>query len=174
MTLGAYLEYRESSNSIDGHNGMFDIYKVITPNGDKIEDFMVNVSPQRPLELKTDLIFPWCWNNGSVCSTLSYLGTKKNKPWQEDPNHRINYWLPVGIGWVIGGNHSIMAGIIAGEGTINNYKCTDISALYSHIYCDGINFYRSYDDSIVEPVKNFDLACIFEIGRIMHQHGISA
>ena len=131
---------------------------------------------KRPLELKTDLILPWPWSKKRIRDTLCGIGKRRSwGEWQEDKlNHRVSFWLPMGIGWVKGGNHSISNGIINGEGVITQYKAYDISAMYEYVYCDGDYFYKVQDDSKLFPVQSLEFACIFEIGRIMHENGISA
>jgi len=130
----------------------------------------------RPLELKSDLIFPWPWNKDRIRDTLAFIGEgRKYGKWQEDKlNHSIVFWLPMGIGWVRGGNHSIANGIVNGEGIIQNYDAYDISEMYKYIYCDGEYFYEKKDNRKLFPVQSIEFACIFEIGRIMHENNISA
>jgi len=144
----------------------WELYSLIT----KVEDY------NRPLELKSDLIFPWPWNKDRIKDTLSFIGKgRKAGIWKEDTlNHSIVFWLPMGIGWVRGGNHSIANGIINGEGIIQNYDAYDISEMYKYIYCDGEYFYKKKDNSKLFPVQSIEFACIFEIGRIMHENNISA
>jgi hypothetical protein len=73
----------------------------------------------------------------------------------------------MGIAWVGSGNHSISAGIIQGKCHIIPENVYDISNVYEYVYCDGVNYYRKEDSSIISPVTNAEFAVIFEIGRIM-------
>ena len=99
---------------------------------------------------------------------------RRLKQWrQDDNNHHVELWLPMGIAWVYGGNHSISAGIIQGRGEIIPRHVYDISEVYDYVYCDGVNYYRKEDGSIISPVLNAEFAAIFEIGRIMAEHSIS-
>ena len=84
---------------------------------------------------------------------------KKKKFWKQDHNNKIEYWLPFGIGFVHGGNHSITNGIVNGTGKINNYTTYDISDIYKYIICDGVYYYNlkftNSGDSILNyiPIK---------------------
>jgi hypothetical protein len=148
------------------NNYAWELYSLIT----KVKDY------NRPLELKRDLILPWPWNKDRIRDTLSFIGEgRKAGKWKEDRlNHSIDFWLPMGIGWVRGGNHSIANGIVNGEGKIYNYNAYDMSKMYKYIYCDGEYFYKKKDNSKLFPVQSIEFACIFEIGRIMHENNISA
>lgn len=81
----------------------------------------------------------------------------------------MELWLPMGIAWVRGGNHSISTGIIQGSGIIQPTGIVDISNIFNHIYTDGMNYYRKSDHQIISQVKNIEFAAIFEIGRIMKE-----
>ena len=110
----------------------------------------------------------------AICCPASPEEPKNWGSWRQDWNHDIEYWLPLGIGWVKGGNHSITSGIIQGEGTIIIEEVYDISAVYQHVICDGDTFRRQHDGSKIASVKNVEFAGIFEIGRLMLQNGVSA
>jgi hypothetical protein len=43
--------------------------------------------------------------------------------------------------------------------------------VYEYVYCDGVNYYREED--IILPVKNAEIAAIFEIGRLMKENSIN-
>ena len=58
-------------------------------------------------------------------------------PWREDPlNHFVSAISPLGIGLCGGGNHSIAAGIVMGEGAVS--IATDT---YFHITLEGQQAY---------------------------------
>lgn len=74
-------------------------------------------------------------------------------------------WLPWRIGFVRGGNHSITAGILAGEGTLIPAQVWDMSFLFERIKTDGIHWY--VDGKKTETVKSWRTAAVFEIGRLI-------
>lgn len=40
--------------------------------------------------------------------------------------------------------------------------------------CDGLNYLRTEDNSVINEVSNLEFAVIFEIGRLMVEEGVSA
>ncbi|ENZ0047743.1 DUF6710 family protein [Escherichia coli] len=55
----------------------------------------------------------------------------RGKPWKQDKNnHYVDLWLPWRIGFMRRGNHSITAGILAGEGALIRNTFT---------ICHGVN-----------------------------------
>ena len=86
---------------------------------------------------------PWPWEKNRLVSSISSIG--KGRLWgewqQDNLNHLVELWLPMGIAWVHGGNHSIATGIIQGHGQIKPEYIYDISEIYNFVYCDGL-FYR--------------------------------
>ncbi len=103
----------------------------------------------------------------------NFVDIHKDKWKQSDSNHWGMLLLPMNLFIVENGNHSIFVGVVKhyGEFEINTQKSSysnkayDLSKLYDYIYCDGEYYRRKSDESIIEPVKNLEFACIFEIGR---------
>lgn len=124
--------------------------------------------------LGKDVVLPWPWNREKYIGTISKVGEgKQSGNWQQDINHSLELWLPVGVSWVCGGNHSIASGIIQGFGKVKpDYVC-DIGRVYDYIKCDGQNYIRTEDGSILAPVRSLEFAAIFEIGRMMKDNNIS-
>ena len=72
-----------------------------------------------PLSLASEMVLPWPWSLTRYIDNVSHIGTHKGRPWKQDKiNHYVDLWLPWRIGFVRGGNHSITAGILAGEGNV--------------------------------------------------------
>lgn len=99
-----------------------------------------------PLSLTSDMVLPWPWK-------------------QDHNNHYVDLWLPWRIGFVQGGNHSITAGILAGEGTLIPAHVWDMAFLFERIKTDGIHWY--VDGKKTEMVKSWRTAAVFEIGRLI-------
>jgi hypothetical protein len=68
--------------------------------------------------------------------------------------------------WVGGGNHSLTAGIVQHTGCVTPRAVLDISPVFAHV--------RAGDGRRIAPVASLELAAIFEIGGLMHAHGLSA
>ncbi|WP_319950300.1 DUF6710 family protein, partial [Klebsiella pneumoniae] len=83
----------------------------------------------------------------------------------DNSNHYVELWLPWRIGFVGGGNHSITAGILAGEGTLIPEHVYDMSWLFELVRTDGNHWF--VDDHKVEAVKSGRSAAVFEIGRLL-------
>lgn len=119
-----------------------------------------------PLSLATDMLLPWPWCLKRYMDNVSNIGTSKGKPWRQDTiNHYVDLWLPWRIGFVRGGNHSITAGILAGEGTLIPDHVWDMSYLFQRVRTDGIHWF--VDGEKFEFVKSWRTAAVFETGRIM-------
>lgn len=118
------------------------------------------------LSLATDMILPWPWSLPRYISALSHIGCVKGSPWKQDQlNHYVDLWLPWRIGFVTGGNHSIAAGILAGEGHLVPSNVYDMSFLFQTVRTDGRFWYINGEPC--EPVTKWRSAAVFEIGRSM-------
>ena len=168
--------------SLDWGTIGFDLMEMfIDDNGDLIKfyDLKKEVKSSKKINLSRDLILPWPWNRNRLFRTISKIGKEREwGQWNQDyRNHYVEVWLPMGIAWVHGGNHSISIGVIQG-GELEPEYYNDISEVYKHVKCDGKNFIRTKTNSLIKdeiicPVTNVDFAAIFEIGRLLVQRGIS-
>ena len=139
-------------------------------------DLLKEVSSNKELSLSTDLILPWPWKKSRLINAIESIGNGRLKGvWRQDPNHCIELWLPIGLGWVTCGNHSIAIGIIQG-GKIKPHTFYDMSSLYKYIRCDGEYFIKNdfnTTDEIIGNVTSVEFAAIFEIGRLLIEKNIS-
>lgn len=174
MSAALYYKSKDDINKnvheLLPRNILFNDSLQLNANGEELSDFIIKADYSRPLELKTDILFPWPWSRDKIVGNLC---TREIGTWHQKYNHEIEYWLPIGIGFVNGGNHSITCGIINGEGVIKDYDAYDISKIYNHVYCDGKSYLRKSDNSIIHEVNNLEFAAIFEIGRLMVKHSVS-
>lgn len=140
----------------------------------KINDLKKEVKCKKKINLSTDLILPWPWHKDRLIRALIDIGEgRKKKKWKQDfNNHFVEVWLPIGIAWVNGGNHSITMGIVQG-GEMEPEYYYDISEVYKYVYCDGENFIRTEDNKVIAKVTNIEFAAIFEIGRLLVEKGLS-
>ncbi|MFM0549657.1 hypothetical protein P0D69_01635 [Paraburkholderia sediminicola] len=131
------------------------------------EDFMVR--------LATDVVLPWPWNRQRISSALAFIGKgKRAGEWKQDfGNHQLILWLPWGITFVGGGNHSLAVGIVAGEGELIPGEVHDMSDLLSLVHCDGQHFRETATNQIIATVRDQRVAAVFEIGRLMLAHGLA-
>ena len=125
------------------------------------------------LNLAYDPILPWAWKDDRYISAIATIGKRKKTgaSWEQDSNHCVELWLPWGIGFVCGGNHSITAGILAAEGTLIPDSVYDMGFLFNDISCDGAYYLDRHTGKKLEKINDYRRAAIFEIGRIMQNHG---
>jgi hypothetical protein len=138
------------------------------------------------LLLGRDTVLPWPWSECRYESALATIGSEKEipgcddyfqpfqGPWVQDANHVVELWLPWGIGFVSGGNHSIAAGILSGEGEIKPSSVYDMSYLFEEIRYDGRGFVDIRSGKQLGPAKSWRIGAAFEVGRMMVEHGIRA
>lgn len=154
----------------------FDEFAQLNADGSHLYDLKKKKNEIRTLNLASDIVLPWPWNIDRVAANLSSIGPgRRCGSWEQDTlNHKVEYWLPFGIGWVHGGNHSIMTGIVQGDGYLTTDHVYDLSTLFPHVRFDGRAFIRVHDEAILQEATEFEFAAIFEVGRFMHECGISA
>ncbi|AYF55182.1 hypothetical protein DFH04_10780 [Clostridium novyi] len=126
------------------------------------------------IKLGQDPVITRPWNVNRLIGAYSNIGKGKTSGnWQQDSNHRTELWLPFGITFVNSGNHSITTGILNNEGSLEVTEIYDMSNIFHHIYCDGVNFFRTKDNSLYASVENFSLAIVYEIGRLINSYKFS-
>lgn len=180
-----YYDCEDGSHDVpnlDWSSVGFDIREnFVGDNGELIKfyDLKKEVKCIKKLNLSTDLILPWPWNKPRLVNTITKIGKGRAwGKWQQDYiNHDVEVWLPIGIAWVNGGNHSITVGIIQG-GELAPEHYYDISEVYNHMKCDGKNFIRTKTNLIINneilcPVTNIEFAAIFVTGRLLVEREIS-
>lgn len=152
-------------------------YKFFIPHG-PTKLLMGLESPQLnpdnfSIQLSCDPILPCPWHRDRYTGTLSHIGAnKKAGLWREDPNHQAVIWLPWGIVFVNGGNHSIAAGILGGEGILKPRAVYDMAPLLEQVECDGKNYLSKSEKTVICKVHDKRIAALFEIGRIMKRNNI--
>ena len=174
LTNMLYITVDSKKPQINSSELLFDEFKQLATDGTDLRKLKQRIDIKKEMYLSRDLILPWPWKRGRLCNGMVSIGKgRANGVWKEDEtNHFIELWLPMGIGWVKNGNHSIAVGIIQGEGKIEVNEVYDISSVYDYVYCDGIKYYRKEDGCIISSVKNMDFAAIFEIGRLLKENRI--
>lgn len=147
----------------------------LSANRDCIFTLKEKIAGTRTVDLSSDLVMPWPWKRSRVEDCICSIGAgRKAGPWLQDPaNHRVELWLPFGVGWVHGGNHSIAVGVVQGRGEITTDSVYDLSPLFDWVECDGAQFLNKTNGHVLSNVEDIEFAAIFEIGRLLHQRGLS-
>lgn len=112
-----------------------------------------------------DAVLPWPWNASRLDDAIK--GKSVSGDWKQNPNHRVDLLMPYGIAIVKGGNHSITKGILLNQGEITPKRIYDFSKIHDHIYTDGVDYFRSKDNSFYAKANSFNFAAIFAIGDLI-------
>ncbi len=120
-----YMEYliytKDEENNLvpnlDWSSLGFDPYVRLLNNYDEnitLDNIIKEVKSSKKIILNKDLILPWPWRKSRFIRSLFNIGEgRKSGIWKQDyNNHFVQVWLPMGIAWVVNGNHSICMGII--------------------------------------------------------------
>lgn len=118
---------------------------VVTPDGRRAHELIGHPDTRYGLRLAIDPILPVPWLRPRIESALATIGFGRSQgDWSYDAsNHFATLVLPFGIALVTGGNHSITARIVNGEGVIESTQIDDVSHLYDHVHYDGSSFGRT-------------------------------
>lgn len=88
------------------------------------------------LELSKDIVLSTPWHLSSLTNTIGSIGQHRSQGmFRQGQNHVVIYQYPLMIGWVSGGNHSIMQGILQG-GALVPEEVHDISPLIGAVKFD--------------------------------------
>lgn len=133
------------------------------------EKHWIRDAPKIELNLACDPILPTPWERGRYANALASIGPGKALgEWRQDPNHSVSLWLPWGIGFVNGGNHSISSGILAGEKSlVVASEVFDFSPVLNLVECDGIHYRLKSTREVLAEVSDHRRAAVFEIGRLL-------
>lgn len=127
-----------------------------------------NKSVYPRLKLSSDIVLPTSWHPSSIVLNLGRIGEGlSNGPFEQTDNHSVMLSYPLGIGWVANGNHSIIQGILRGQGEIVPTEVHDMSGLISLINFDG-EYWRSVVTGEVLGVPRYqEFGWVWEIGRFI-------
>lgn len=134
------------------------------------EHGLINLADEKyRVYLAKDIVLPCPWHRDRVVSALARIGSGKTfGPWEQDfANHHLTLWLPWRIAFVNGGNHSITAGIIAGEGSLLPEEVYDMSHIFQKVRCDGSHYWDIENHTKLGVVDDPRIAAVFEIGRLI-------
>lgn len=166
-------------NEMHGARHEIEDYKFFMPNGPSQIQMVFDCprldSDKFLVQLNRDPVLPCPWKRTDYVKTLSLIGKNKHLgDWIEDPvNHSVTVWLPWGIAFVHGGNHSIAAGIVGGEGVLRPKEVYDMGRLLDLVHCDGRHYRSKQDGQVLDTVHDGKIAALFEVGRLMRHHGIT-
>jgi hypothetical protein len=169
LTSLLYCEDETELQGLHSDLAFFDQTSFYLDGDKRLYHVKKEVKNTKEIRLNKDLILPCPWKRERLIDAISNIGEERRwGEWKQDfKNHFVELWLPLGIAWVNGGNHSIATGIFQGNGTVKPESTYDISEYYDYIYTDGRNYFSKKDNLVIAPVEDVDFAAIFEIGRLM-------
>jgi len=174
MVSVAYQTRHGARGAFDPSNLIGSLCAHVTPDGKTISDLIEAKAERYRLILGRDPVLAVPWNEDRLKNALAHIGYARTLgKWTEDTgNHAVSLWLPFGIAFVSGGNHSLAAGIVNAEGTVVTREVVDCSPLYEHVRYDGVGMIRIHDGvKLCEPIEE-EFGILFEIGRLMVEHGV--
>lgn len=132
-------------------------------------EFYLRDKPEIWVDLSKDIVLPTPWKRDGYANALANIGAGRVMgAWAQDTlNHSVSVWLPWRIAFVTGGNHSITAGILAGEGRLLANEVFDLSPIFARVVCDGRTYRETGTQRVIGEVLCPRRAAVFEIGRMM-------
>ena len=123
--------------------------------------------------LSRDPVLACPWRRNRYSNAVADIGSGKSLgSWKSDSNHQVIVLLPWGIAFVAGGNHSIAAGILSAEGSVEPAEVWDLSSWLTSFNTDGRFYFNKATGEpiciVTDPVR----AAIFEVGRLMLAHDV--
>lgn len=177
--LQAELLLSAIENEMHGAGSAITDFKFFMPNGPS--DLQMAFDCPRLdsdgflVQLNRDPVLPCPWHRGRYVGTLANIGAGKLcGDWEQDTtNHFVTVWLPWGIAFVNGGNHSITAGIVGGEGVLQPNEVYGMSKMLDLVQCDGQHYRAVSNGQILDRVHDTRIAAVFEVGRMLRTHKIT-
>lgn len=163
MLAVAERQLHEAPQELEWHTFFFRIFPVAT-----IDELYRQDKPVVSVSLARDVVLTTPWHRSRYESALTNIG--EGKPcgsWRVDSNHSLALCWPWRISFVVGGNHSIAAGILDGDGEMTATEVFDFSPVLHRVYCNGKEYRTISGDDLIAAVDDPRKAAVYEIGRIM-------
>ncbi len=112
------------------------------------------------------LTFPWHPNR--IINNLGVIGENRiNGRFTSSSNHSANYYWPLMLIKVTGGNHSIAQGILMGEGEIALEDWYNLTPLLKKYRCNGPLWINNDTNKIVMHCDCPELGMAWEVSRLL-------
>lgn len=129
--------------------------------------FIRDKSKYPVLSLSRDIIFPTPWEPMRIINNLGTIGNNRPRgKFKQDPNHLVLYLYPLMIGFVGGGNHSLLVGILEGEGEVIPEEYYDISCLLPSVKFDGTNWVSTITGTELGSPDYPEIGWVWEIAKL--------
>ncbi|MFZ4824129.1 hypothetical protein CQW32_20420 [Pseudomonas putida] len=174
MSSAAYRATHGARSAYELADFFGELSAQVTPSGECVYDVVDRSQVQRyRLRLGRDPILAIPWTRSCLANALANIGHGRGMgAWRADFNHKVQLLLPFGLALAHGGNHSLTAGIVNAEGSVEADSVIDLSPLYAYLHYDGLSMIRTHDGCrLWEPVDE-ELGILFELGRLMLEHKV--
>ena len=125
---------------------------------------------EKLVSLASDILLPTSWHPSSIVDMLGTIGSDaqyKLGAFKKDINHIILYSYPLNITWVHNGNHSIIQGILRGEGHLEANEIIDLSPIIELIAFNGVNWLDISNGRVLGKPRYQEFGIAWEIGRLI-------
>lgn len=128
-----------------------------------------NLEEQVNLKLGFDIVLPTAWSPNSIYSNLGVIGTEERKlgQFRQDTNHSVEVMMPMRIGFVSGGNHSISQGVVTSNGVITPSTIIDVSKCLEVISFDGLNWIDNKKEVVIGKPRYKEFGWVWEISKLL-------
>ena len=116
------------------------------------------------IDLKTVCVVSRAWKINSWYETL----IRKEK-FKKSNNHQGIYFKNIDIISIENGFHGCTDAWFNRDEALMVANCYDDTEILKNIYSDGFNWYNNYDDSFIEPVKDYRIAVIFYLIKMINE-----
>ncbi|MGR3960519.1 DUF6710 family protein [Vibrio lentus] len=122
----------------------------------------------------SEAVITFPWHPDRIINNLGTIGEGMNKgKFTPSNNHSVNYYWPIMLAKVTGGNHSIAQGIIRGEGRVQIESYYDLTSLVNRYKCDGRNWIDLSENRVVTYCDCIELGMAWEVSRFIMAMGES-
>lgn len=118
------------------------------------------------VDLARDCVLVLPWNRRRMRDNIKNIFMRKFE--FDESNHKAYYFSPVNICYVYNGNHSIASGVVYKKGYITAEEC-DVSRLFDHVYTDGLYWYNSHNNQVLDNLFDFRIGIIYEISKLKYE-----
>lgn len=161
-SLIAEVIYKEEAIDLDTR--FFPDYKTLDGTWENIKEYQSETTKE--IVLSEDCVIGIPWKPDRIWEKVTFM---LKEPFIRDSNHQAIYFPELKVCFVLSGNHSIAVGVIYKKGVIKANECSIIPA-FAHLKSDGDNWINSHTNEILEPVKDFRIAAMYEIARLIQQY----
>lgn len=128
-----------------------------------------NSASHHSLKLASDIILPTGWHPTSLVCNLGSIGKENRKcgKFKQDINHDVTLVLPMRIGFVKGGNHSIIQGVLSGNGEIYPKTVVDLSNKLNEVYFNGTHWIDTTSEQVIGEPRYPEFGWVWEISKLL-------